>query len=113
MPPEVNALLARFNHELDLIEQDATEGLKLTRTISERFSHQALIQTFAFFNNALFFVNTQKIRLQMIIDEISFLDEAMDKKIQVLTQTLDNEIDRILEVKKVIEEIIQNLNRLK
>ncbi|NJO93664.1 MAG: hypothetical protein HC820_03555 [Hydrococcus sp. RM1_1_31] len=113
MPPEINALLARFHKELERIEQEAIKGLKLTRTISEYLSDRVLSETFAFFNDTLFFVNTQKIRIQIIIDKINFLEETIDEKIQVLGKELDDGIDRVLEVKKIIVNIIHNLKKLK
>ncbi len=60
-PPEINALIKRFNNELDWIEGKATEGLELTRIVLERFpENPTLVRLFAFLNNAIFFVNIQR-----------------------------------------------------
>lgn len=57
IPPNLAALIDRLNQELNSIEQDTLEGLKLTRLALSRFSNNAiLIQYFAYLNSALLFV---------------------------------------------------------
>ncbi|MGA9382626.1 MAG: hypothetical protein WBV73_28020, partial [Phormidium sp.] len=58
VPSEIIALVNQLNQELNLIEQEATEGLNLLRPILSHFPENTrLIQYFAFLSNALFSVS--------------------------------------------------------
>lgn len=72
IPPEIAALVAQLNQELNQIEREATEGLNLVRQVMSRFpSNTLLIQFSAYFNAALFFVENAKRRIQMTVEQLS------------------------------------------
>jgi hypothetical protein len=113
-PPESNALIKRFNNELDWIEGKATEGLELTRIVLELFpENPTLVRMFAFLNNVIFFVNIQRSRLQIIVNEINVIDVTTYEEFQEIAGKLDSELDRILETKSIFSGIIAGLKKLK
>ncbi len=72
IPPEITALVDQLNQELNQTEQEAREGLNLVRQAMSRFPNNALlIQFFAYFSAALFFVDNSKRRIQTTIEQIS------------------------------------------
>ena len=65
IPPPIAALVDQLNQELNQTEREATEGLNRVRQVMSRFPNNALlIQFFAYFNAALFFVENSKRRIQ-------------------------------------------------
>lgn len=113
-PPEINALIKRFNNELDWIEGKATEGLEFIRIVLERFpENPTLVRLFAFLNNAIFFVNLQRSRLQIIVNEIDVIDMASYEEFKEMAEKLDRQLDLILEAKSIFSGIIACLKKLK
>jgi hypothetical protein len=109
----IQALIARFNNELDRMEEEAIKGLQLAEAILERFAHDAtLIQLRAFLNNAIFFVNTQKIRVRTIVDRIAILTDDYPDDVRELTEELDRELSQILETKMIVASIVRRLKKL-
>lgn len=72
MTPEIAALVDQLNQELNQIEREAREGLNLVKQVMSRFPNNALlIQFFAYFNAALFFVENSKRRIQTSVEQLS------------------------------------------
>ena len=113
IPSEINALIERLNQELTQIEQEATDGLTLARVSLERFADNAtLIQMFAFLNSSIFLVNTQRRRIQTIVENLSATDIATDEQIQEAGEELETELGRVVETKIVVSRIKTRLENL-
>jgi len=68
IPSEITALVEQLNQELELTEQEAREGLTQLRQIMLLFPNNALlIQLFAYFNTAMFFVDNSRRRIQTTV----------------------------------------------
>lgn len=106
IPPEIQPLIERLNQELDGVQQEATEGLNLARPLLFRFPDNAiLIQIFAFLNNAIFFVENSRGRIQTIVESVSSADTPAEI-IQDRGEYLATLLGQVIEVKI-------NANRLK
>lgn len=100
MTPEIIALIAQLNQELDQIEQSATDGLKIARLLLSRFPDNArIIELFATLTNALLFVEISRKRIQFTVDTISphnvaaeVIEEAGEDLAELLGRTLENKI---------------------
>ena len=56
IPSALTVLIERLNQELNQIEQEASEGLTMARSVLLKFPENAFsLQMFAFLNNAIFF----------------------------------------------------------
>jgi ribosomal 50S subunit-associated protein YjgA (DUF615 family) len=65
------AIIQRINNELEQLNQEAIEGLNLARATLARFPNNVvLIQMFAFLNNVVFFVETEKRQIQTISETL-------------------------------------------
>lgn len=97
--PEIGTLLNRLNQELDETEQEATNGLNLLRPILSQFpENYLLVQFYAFFNTALFFVVDSRRRIQETV-EIMSPQNVTEQEIQEMGEQLGNLLGRVLEVK--------------
>lgn len=67
IPPEIATLVEQLNQELNQTEQEASKGLNLVRQAMSRPNNALLIQFFAYFSAALFFVDNSKRRIQTTI----------------------------------------------
>lgn len=113
IPSEINALIERLNQELTQIEQEATEGLTLARVSLERFADNAtLIQMFAFLNNTIFYVDTERRRIQTIVENLSATEVTTDEQIQEAGEDLGNKLGRSLETKIFVSSVKSRLENL-
>lgn len=113
IPSEIAALVNQLNQELNQTEQEATEGVNLVRPLLFRFPDNIrLIQFFAFFNNALLFVEISRIRIQAIIERISAPD-VIAEEIQEAGEDLGTLLGRVLETKMGGKRIIRILEELR
>lgn len=100
IPPEITALVEQLNQELDLTEQEAREGLTRLRQIMLLFPNNTLlIQLFAYFNTAMFFVDNSRRRIQTTVGQISaenispeVIQEAGEDLATLLGETLETKI---------------------
>ncbi|MCL1468136.1 hypothetical protein [Argonema galeatum] len=109
IPSEIQDLIDRLNRELAETETDATQGLNLVRPILSRFPDNArMIQFFAFFNNALFFVEISRRRIQTTIERLEATDvTAAD--IQEGGEDLGSLLGQVLETKIAVRDINASL----
>jgi predicted choloylglycine hydrolase len=113
IPSEINALIERLNQELDIIEQEATEGLNFARDILNRFpTNFNVIQLSAFLNTAIFFVGTSRGRIQIIVDNISTNDVTINEEIQQVGEDLATDLGRALETKIRVSQVKARLENL-
>lgn len=113
IPPEIDTLLERLNQELNQVEQEATAGLNLARYILERFPNNAtLIQFFAYLNSARLLVDTDRKRIQTIVENFSETDVTTDEEIQETGGILATELGRVLEAKIAVIDIRTRLQNL-
>jgi hypothetical protein len=113
IPPEIDAVIERLNEELNQVEQEATAGLNLTRTILEHFPNNAtLIQFFAYLNSAVLLVEIDRKQIQTIVENFSETDVTTDEEIQETGEILAAELGRVLEAKIAVIEIRNRLENL-
>ncbi len=107
--PELAAVIERLNQELLQIEQQATTGLDRLRELVSRFPGNALlIQNFAYFNTALFFVETSRIQLQTAVETISPPD-IPSEIVQETGEGLGTLLGRVVEVRLRAERLTNRL----
>lgn len=113
IPPKVEALIDRLNQELNQVDQEAAAGLNLARDILERFPDNAiLIQLFAYLTSARLFVDTDRKRIQTIVENLSITNGTTDEEIQETGEILATEVGRVLEAKITVIEIRTRLENL-
>ncbi|MCL1466264.1 hypothetical protein [Argonema galeatum] len=112
IPSEIQALIDRLNQELAQIEREATEGLNLARPILSRFPDNViLIGSFATLNNALFFVDNSRRRIQITVESIS-PENVPASVIQEAGEDLAELQGRIMEAKIRVSRIVNRLENL-
>lgn len=113
IPPEITSLVTRLNQELNLVEQETIVGLSLVRAILKRFPDNAtLIQFFAYLNSLILLVDTDRKRLQNIIEDFAAVDVATDDDIKMTGEVLATELGRVIEAKIAVNEIKTRLENL-
>jgi len=109
---EIQALIERLNQELAQIEREATDGLNLATPILSRFPDNViLIGSFATLNNALFFVDNSRRRIQITVESIS-PENVPASVIQEAGEDLAELQGRILEAKIRVSRIVKRLENL-
>ncbi|HEY9862236.1 MAG TPA: hypothetical protein V6D16_22260 [Candidatus Obscuribacterales bacterium] len=109
---EIIAFIERLNQELDQIERQATEGLTLARVTLERFSNNdTLIQMLAFLNSATLYVDTERRRIQTIVENLSEAD-ITDEEIQEAGEELATKLGRVVETKIRVVKLKNRLENL-
>lgn len=110
IPSEINALIEQLNQQLNQIEQEATEGLVLARAIIQRFpNNDALTQMLAFLNSARFYADSERSRIQTIVETLSQSNQTTGEEIQEAGEDLSAKLGRVLETKM---RVIRAKNRL-
>ena len=106
IPSELNVLINRLNAELDRIETQATEGLRLLGPIMSSFpDNTVLIQQFAYLNTILFFLESSRKQINDGVELAS--DTAVSEEIiQDLGETFSNLLGKVIEVKLKVETIV-------
>ena len=113
IPPEIISLTTRLNQELNLVEQEAIAGLDLVRAILKRFPDNAtLIQFFAYLNSIMLLVDTDRKRIQNIIENLAAVDVGTDDEIAMTGEVLATELGRVIEAKIAVNEIKTRLENL-
>jgi hypothetical protein len=114
MPEELATLIKRLNHELDIIEREANDGIRVANEILEQFPDNfAIIQLFAFLNSSLFFVSTSRQRIEDYLNDIVNADILQQDKINEVGQDLAVELGRTLETKVTVIHINARLENLR
>jgi hypothetical protein len=113
LPSNINDLIEQLNQELTIIEEDATVGLSLARSILDRFPENAgLVQIFASFSSAMLFVETERRRIQSISVNLLANEKISDDEIQEAGEDLSSELGRVLETKMLISRLRNRLEDL-
>ena len=72
IPPKIQILINQLDRQLSEIEQQATEGINLLRSLLSYFPENVIMtQYFAHPNTILFFLETARRQIQTAIDTIS------------------------------------------
>ncbi|MDB9516720.1 hypothetical protein PN466_07150 [Roseofilum reptotaenium CS-1145] len=111
IPSELNVLINRLNAELDRIEAQGTEGLRLLRPIMSSFpDNTILIQQFAYLNTILFFVQSSR---KQIKDNVALIADTTvsEERIQECGETVSNLLGKVIEVKLKVETIVNHWRR--
>ena len=109
IPPELEAFIERLNLELGQIEQKTSVGLNLARELLSRIPDNAiLIQNLAYFNAALFFVNSSRQQIETIINSTSTSETSINQ-IQETGEDLGTLFGQALEVKLRVERLVVRL----
>jgi predicted choloylglycine hydrolase len=113
IPSELNNLIERLNQELDIIEREATEGMNFARGILNRFpTNFNVIQLSAFLNTAIFFVDTSRRRMEIIVDNVSTNDVTTNEEIQQVGEDLATDLGRAVETKIRVSQVKARLENL-
>ena len=96
IPPEIQSLIDRLNLELEIIEQEATEGENLLRQLMSLFPNNALlIQFFAYWQTTRFFVVNARRRIDETreqLDESNNISELGADLATLLGETIETKI---------------------
>lgn len=112
IPPEIAALVEQLNQELNQTEREARKGLNLVTQFMSRFPNNALlIQFFAYFNAALFFVDNSKRRIQTTVEQMSAQNVPLEV-IQESGEDLATLLGETVEAKMRGRNIITRLENL-
>jgi hypothetical protein len=111
IPSEITNLVTQLNQELEITEQDARNGLKLLREIMSRFpSNAVLIEFFAYFNAALFFVENARIRIQSTTEQLS---DTNIETIEEIGENLATLLGEVIETKIRGRNLLDRLENLR
>ena len=109
IPLKITALIDRLNQELNQIEQAATGGVDLASNLLSRFPGNVIVtQYFAYFNTALFFIETSRIQIQTTVEAISPADIS-NQVMEEAGEDLAALLGLVLEVKLKVERLIARL----
>lgn len=101
IPLEIQALINQLNQELDQIEAEARLGIDVARLLLVRFPNNArLTSLFASLNNALFFVDNFRRRIQSTV-EISSIDLSVEA-VQETGEDLSEFLGLVLDAKIMV-----------
>jgi len=110
--PEIAALIERLNQELDETEREARESINIVRQFMSRFpNNDLLIQFFAYFNAAQFFVENSRRRIQIVEDQLETVNVPAER-IQESGEDLATLLGQILEAKMRSRNIINRLENM-
>jgi prefoldin subunit 5 len=112
IPPKILELIEQLMDELDRIEQQANEGLAISRQLLERFPDNArLIGLSANVGNGLFFVNIFRRRVESIIQKISRTNVSIEA-VREAGEELSEIWGRVLECKMLVNRSVGILEDL-
>ena len=112
IPLEIATLVEQLNQELNQIEGEARQGLNLVRQVMSRFPNNTLlIQFFAYFNAALFFVENARRGIQATVEQLSAGNMPLEV-IQEAGQDLATLLGEALEAKIRGRNIISRLENM-
>lgn len=113
IPAAITILVERLNQEINQIEKEAIEALKLVKISLKRFPNNfTLIQLDAFLNTSLFFVANSRQKIKQNIDYFFSVDVMTEKRIQEVGEDLAIELGRVLETKLTVSNIKTRLENL-
>ena len=112
IPPEIQSTIEQINTELNYIQQHTQHGLDLLRPLLDRFpNNNLLVQFYGYLNNSLFAVDIYQRRIKLIFE--LFQQETLSiEQIQSIGEELSDLLDRTLESKIGLENIIRRLKAL-
>ncbi len=112
IPPNIQDAIYRLDNELDEIEQQATEGMNLVRSILSIFPDNAiLLQFFVSLSNTLLFAEIARRRIQITINRLKSVNVTAED-IQEVGEDLGTELGRALEAKIRVRQILVRLQKL-
>jgi hypothetical protein len=110
--PEIIRLVQQLTNELDLIEQQAHQGLTISSQLLDRFPNNvSLIGLSANLGNILFFVSSFRNRTENIIQRISGTNVSIEA-IQAAGEELSEMWGRTLECKMLVNRSTSTLEDL-
>jgi hypothetical protein len=110
IPPKIRQLSHQINQELEKIEQDATEGLNITKLYLSQFpDNTLLLQFFATFSNMLLFVEIYRRRVQTTLEQLDIANIPLEI-IQETGEDLGMILGQVLEARINVKTL---KNRLK
>jgi len=111
---EITSLVERLQQELRLIDREANAGINLAREFLDCFPENArFIQIFAVFNSAILFAETQRRRIQSIVENLSAINTVTKEEFQEAGEDLSAELGRILETKMRVSNLKNRLESLR
>lgn len=112
IPSEIQALIDQLNQELDQIEVEARRGIDVSRLLLVRFHDNGrLTGLFATLNNAIFFVDNFRGRIQTTFERISSTDVSVEA-VQEAGEDLSEFLGLVLDAKIMVSRTLAILEKL-
>ncbi len=112
IPSEIQTLINQLNQELDQIEAEARRGIDISRLLLVRFPNNARLNgLFATLNNALFFVDNFRRRIQTTGERVSSTDVSVEA-VQEAGEDLSEFLGLVLDAKIMVSRMIAILEDL-
>jgi len=109
IPQKIQILINKLNQELNEIEQQATEGINLLKSLLSYFPENVILtEYFAYLNSILLFLETARRQIQITIQTISEQDVPTEL-IQEVGEDLGTLQGKIIEEKIRLQRIIDFL----
>ena len=104
-----NALIKRLNHEINNLEHELSQSIRLIRSRINLFPKNIiLIQLFATLNNYILFVENTRRRISEIERYLS-KEDLSDDELQEAGEDLSEQLGRVLEAKIIVNNIKERL----
>jgi type VI protein secretion system component VasA len=110
LPPNFNNLVQQIGIELNELNSDLTQSIKIVREVINLFPENiVLMQLYSTLNNyTLFAQNTQR-RTQEAIQYLAVSENISEENIQEFGEDLSEQLGRIIEAKIVVSTIKNRL----
>ncbi|MFM6060042.1 MAG: hypothetical protein ACKPBT_18250 [Microcystis aeruginosa] len=113
LPSELTALVERIDRELDRLESDGREAIKIGTYLLNRFPDNfTLIQLMAFVNTSLFYADRARNQIRERVESVD-RSEPTPANLQEAGEDISIELGRILETKIRVTQVKTRLAGLR
>ncbi|MFM7793033.1 MAG: hypothetical protein ACKO90_34760 [Microcystis panniformis] len=113
LPSELTALVERIDRELDRLESDGREAIKIGTYLLNRFPDNfTLIQLMAFVNTSLFYADRARNQIRERVESVD-RSEPTPANLQEAGEDISIELGRILEPKIRVTQVKNRLEGLR
>lgn len=113
LPSELTALVERIDRELDRLESDGREAIKIGTYLLNRFPDNfTLIQLMAFLNTSLFYADRARNQIRERVESVD-RSEPTPANLQEAGEDISIELGRILETKIRVTQVKNRLESLR
>lgn len=97
IPQDIEQSIAQINQELEIIEQDTTEGIEIVRGLLSTFPDNiALTGYFARFSNYVLFIDASR-RVLESVEETVGADDVPEELVQEARENLSSLFGKVIE----------------